>query len=518
MAPWADWEMGGASSHMASLEKVIALTGNTSTLSSHTTIPPPILQACWWLSVFFPGRRLAVASILTEVVHALFALPRALRSDVRLVNAHHVTCLLAGLWLGRLLDIPVLLTVHDYYTFGDVHAGFLKANSPDARFALAVERYAYRHADHILAVDTRIQEYVEREALPVQRRVAKRLNFLDTSEFLPREKAVAREALDRSGLHLDAFLDRGVQLVLCPRRLSPKNGVDVFLRAAKLVASRSDGIHFLIAGEGIQRDELLALRARLGVEDRVTFLGGVVPGIIRYLYNVVDLVVIPSITIQGIQEASSISALEAMSSGVPLICSAIGGLKELVADGETGHLVPENSPDALADAIVRVLEEDESAITSRAREQVLEHTPSKATPTTSSRFSRRTLAWVGNEPRLPRGMRSPKARARLLVRVLACAHSRGEEPVRRASPSLDRPAREAPGRRGAIPALHRHALPARPPRGPGARGACVGTPVGGAPGPDRPVSVSRVRAHRSSPSGRPHPPLGRLRRGPRFTA
>ena len=370
MAPWADWEMGGASSHMAALEKVIALTGNTSTLSSHTTIPEPLLHLCWFLSVFFPGRRLAATSVLTEVVHALCALPGAVRSEVRLVNPHHVTCFLAAQFLGRFLDVPVRLTVHDYYTFGDVHAGFMKAGSPDARFARRIERYAYRHADFIIAVDTRIKGYVEREAHPVHRAVSVRLNFLDTSDFAPREKSVARAALEGGGLRLDHFLDGKTQLVLCPRRLSPKNGVNVLIRAAKIVASRSDRVQFLIAGEGIQRDELLALRAGLGLEDRVTFLGGVVPSLIRYLYNVVDLVVIPSITIEGIQEASSISALEAMASGVPLIASAIGGLGELVVDGETGHLVPENNPEALAATILRVLAEDNSAITARARRQV----------------------------------------------------------------------------------------------------------------------------------------------------
>ena len=277
---------------------------------------------------------------------------------------------MAARWIGRFLGIPVLLTVHDYYTFGDLHVGFLKPNSPDEAFARDLERYAYRHADFIFAVDTRIKDYVVNEAKPDPVKVTVQLNFLDTSEFMPRERAVAREALARGGLSLDPYLKDGTKLVLCPRRLSPKNGVDVFLRAAKIVASRTDRIHFLVAGEGIQLQELLALRASLGVEDRVTFLGGVVPALIRYLYNAVDLVAVPSITIQGIQEASSISALEAMASGVPLVCSAIGGLRELVVDGQTGHLVPEKSPEQLADSILRILESDESEITARALEHV----------------------------------------------------------------------------------------------------------------------------------------------------
>ncbi len=373
MAPWADWEMGGASSHMASLEKVIALTGNTSLLSSHNTIPKPVLGACWWISKLFPGKHLAVSTILTEVVHASLALRHVVRSDTKLVNAHHVSCLLGARWIARFLDVPVLLTVHDYYTFGDLHAGFLQPNTRDAEFARALEKYAYRHADLIFAVDSRIKNYILEEANPDPRKMSVRLNFVDTSEFRPRDKSVAREALDRSGLHLDEYVKEDAKVVLCPRRLSPKNGVDVFIRAAKILAERRERVQFLIAGEGIQYPELFQLRKSLGVEGRVTFLGGVAPPIIPYLYNVADVVVIPSITIQGIQEASSISAIEAMASGVPLVCSDIGGLSELVVDGDTGHLVPEKSPEQLADSIIRTLEDDESEITARALQTVREH-------------------------------------------------------------------------------------------------------------------------------------------------
>ena len=370
LAPWSDWEMGGASSHMHALEKVISLTGNTSALLSHNDLPRRARDACWLVANLFPGRRLQVSTLLTEVLHALYGLREAAHSGTRVVNAHHVSCLLAARWIGRFVDAPVILTVHSYYTRGDLHAGFLRRGSRDERFALALEKYAYRHADFIFAVDTRIRDYVLAEAGPDPRKVSVRLNFVDTSEFMPRERAAAFDALAQGGVELDASLRGGAQLVLCPRRLSPKNGVEYFIRAAKIVASRKPRVRFLIAGEGIQLPELLQLRASLHLEDRVTFLGGVVPPLIRYLYNVVDAVVVPSITVEGIQEASSIAALEAMASGVPLICSAIGGLKELVADGETGYLVPEKSPERLADAVVRSLEEDQSAITARALEHV----------------------------------------------------------------------------------------------------------------------------------------------------
>ena len=60
------------------------------------------------------------------------------------------------------------------------------------------------------------------------------------------------------------------------------------------------------------------------------------------------------------------SALEAMASGVPVVASAVGGLKEIITDGETGHLVPEGSEDRLADSILDTLDHDQSGVIERA--------------------------------------------------------------------------------------------------------------------------------------------------------
>ena len=89
------------------------------------------------------------------------------------------------------------------------------------------------------------------------------------------------------------------------------------------------------------------------LEENVRLLGGQGPDAIRQLYRLTDIVLVPSVHSENVEEATSLSALEAMASGRPLIAGAVGGLAEMVVDGENGLLVPADAK-ALAAAILRL--------------------------------------------------------------------------------------------------------------------------------------------------------------------
>ena len=75
----------------------------------------------------------------------------------------------------------------------------------------------------------------------------------------------------------------------------------------------------------------------------------------KFLYNTADIVLIPSIHSDGLEEATSISSLEAMASGVSVIASDIGGLSDIFEDGSNGLLVPDGNVGALEKAILKLL-------------------------------------------------------------------------------------------------------------------------------------------------------------------
>jgi glycosyltransferase involved in cell wall biosynthesis len=155
----------------------------------------------------------------------------------------------------------------------------------------------------------------------------------------------------------------GSQLVaLCIAAPVHKKGIDVLLRAFHAVAA-GNRLTLRLLGDGPLRSELEALAGRLGISDRVAFLGErgrqeVFDELVRC-----DLLVMPS---RHESESFGLATLEAMACGKPVIASAVGGLVELVTDNQTGLLVPRDDPDALAQAICRLI--DDAALRARLGE------------------------------------------------------------------------------------------------------------------------------------------------------
>ena len=149
--------------------------------------------------------------------------------------------------------------------------------------------------------------------------------------------------------------------VLFVGRLIERKGIPYLLEAIRLLAGRPE-VHLDIVGEGSPKAELLALAARLGIADRVTFHGRVDDDALSELYARCDVFVLPAIVdAHGDTEGLGVVLLEAMSYRKPVIASNVGGIPDIVHDGETGLLVAQKDPAALAAALARVLDDRELA-------------------------------------------------------------------------------------------------------------------------------------------------------------
>src|SRR5262249_6359506 len=124
---------------------------------------------------------------------------------------------------------------------------------------------------------------------------------------------------------------------------------------------------------------------RSGLSADVHLMGDVPPEEMPALYRLSDVVLIPSVPDEGVVEATSIAALEGMASGCVVIASDLGGLREIVSHGETGLLVSPGDPDAIARAILAVLEDAPLAarIGSAGRRRAVAH---HATGAAAARF------------------------------------------------------------------------------------------------------------------------------------
>jgi glycosyltransferase involved in cell wall biosynthesis len=139
-------------------------------------------------------------------------------------------------------------------------------------------------------------------------------------------------------------------------RLTAQKSLDVALDAV----AATDGVALVIAGDGDERAGLERRVSELALGDRVRFLGPVARGSVLELFSAADAAVLSSAW-----ENFPHTAVEALAVGTPVIASAVGGVPEVVTDGENGLLVPPGDPEALAAAIRRFVSDD--ALRSRTR-------------------------------------------------------------------------------------------------------------------------------------------------------
>lgn len=138
----------------------------------------------------------------------------------------------------------------------------------------------------------------------------------------------------------------GAPLLLCVARLAPQKGVDVAVRALPQLP----GATLLVLGEGPERPRLEELARELGVAERTLMPGRV--GDVAALYRRCDAVVHPARW-----EGFGLAMLEGMLAGKPVVAANAASAPELVAEGETGMLVPPDDPPALARAVTSLLED-----------------------------------------------------------------------------------------------------------------------------------------------------------------
>ena len=133
-------------------------------------------------------------------------------------------------------------------------------------------------------------------------------------------------------------------------RLTAPKALGVALEAVAAV----DGVELVLAGDGDERAALERRTRELGIEDRVSFLGAQGRGAVLELFRSADAAILSSAW-----ENFPHTLVEALAVGTPVIATAVGGVPEIVADGENGLLVVPGDPAALADAIRRFLGDEE---------------------------------------------------------------------------------------------------------------------------------------------------------------
>lgn len=171
----------------------------------------------------------------------------------------------------------------------------------------------------------------------------------------------APEKLRRVPLAVDAVADDASRAsprstaevrMLTVARLVEKKGIDVALRALGSLRDELPALRYDVIGDGPRRAELQALAATLGIADRVRFVGPVANDAVQQAMRDADLFVLPSLTASsGDEEGTPTVLIEAAYARLPVLATRHAGIPDIVADGDSGMLVTENDPAALADGL-----------------------------------------------------------------------------------------------------------------------------------------------------------------------
>jgi glycosyltransferase involved in cell wall biosynthesis len=332
-------EVGGLESHAYYLCRELVRQGHHVTMMTSRSRPdsPPreTMDGIDVVRKWFPQKRNPVG----WAAHTLATVPHFVRLAARadILHAQTFASAVPAMRARRKYGVPLVMTLHTSH--------FLQlARKPAWKPVL---RGIIRSADWVLAASTEIRD-VALDLYPHPRAEAL-TNGVDTEMFVPRERT--RRVRPR---------------LIVPRRLFEKNGVEYFIRALPAVRSEME-VDALLVGDGPERGRLEALVDELGVRDLVTFMGVVPNDQMPALVADADVAVFPSL-----MEATSVAALEAMSCGVPVAASRVGGLPEIV-DDSVGALFEPADPESQARALLDLLRRpDRDHLGRTARDRVVE--------------------------------------------------------------------------------------------------------------------------------------------------
>jgi glycosyltransferase involved in cell wall biosynthesis len=247
-----------------------------------------------------------------------------------LVHTHLLHGDLYGQLVARLGRVPAVSSFHG------VHSFFRREPIRSA------EQLAGRLANRTIAISEHVRDFLIRSRLRAPESIRVIPYGVD-----PREWQLTAEERARARARL-GLGDEDVAVGIASR-LIPGKGHDLLLRAFVLARADVPTLCLLVAGEGPLRGEITQVSQRLDASGiRVL---GFVPDIQSFMASC-DILAFP--TLPKLGEGFGLAALEAMAAGRPVIATRVASLPEIVADGQTGVLVPPNRPLLLATALTRL--------------------------------------------------------------------------------------------------------------------------------------------------------------------
>ena len=238
----------------------------------------------------------------------------------------------------KLLGKPLITTLAGWDTYDPI--------TPVPRFIYPYLTWIMKESDFVTSISGELASH------------ARLQGFKGDIEVIPH--GVDLKQIDKYLAHVkDAInnrLDHYITLISV-HRLVPRKATYYLLEAFKIVTDKRKDVRLIIVGDGPEKKRLVEVAKKLGIEKCVSFVGEKGRSEIWSYYLSSDIFVLHTL-----YEGLGIVLLEAMACKKPVICTIAGATKEVVEHGKTGLLVPPRNPKALADAIIKLVDDEELRI------------------------------------------------------------------------------------------------------------------------------------------------------------
>jgi teichuronic acid biosynthesis glycosyltransferase TuaC len=291
------------------------------------------------------GFRLGIPYSIPHIISFKTFLEAVKAYDLIHVHGHPYLSSLLAAKIAKLYSKPLVVTQHN--TFIEYESSFW--DHVEWLNDCAIGRQVLKEADKILAVSNATKKYVLSLGAPPEKTEVLR-NGVDLNRFKPSTR-IKEEMRKKIGISKDA------NVVITVRRLVYKNGIDTLIESAKTAVRKNPRIVFLAVGKGPDLLQIHGKIRQLGIEKNFRLTGFIPDEKLPFYYNAADFFVLPSKSGEGLP----LVALEAMSCGLPVIATNVGGISEVMMD-DYGIIVPPDNAESLADAILDFSHRDFSAL------------------------------------------------------------------------------------------------------------------------------------------------------------
>ena len=296
------------------------------------------------LRLIRPRQRFNIASAFYLVI-SLFSLFRQTRPEI--VHVQYLAPGLLPILVARLARVPMIIaTVH---IAGSIVYGW------KAKILL---RSAAHLCSRFICVSRGVEKFwfgssevFNPNAVNTYRKHFTVYNAVDAPAI-----AEVTSAVDRAEMKERLGID-GKSVIGIVGRLAPQKGHAILLDAMPVITREYPNVVLVIIGDGPEREKLEQKASALNLDENIRWMGSQPQSNVIEFYAIMDVLVMPSL-----YEGFGLTAAEAMAAGVPVVGTQVEGLSEIIEDGASGYLVQPNDHRALAEALIRLLNNPAQAL------------------------------------------------------------------------------------------------------------------------------------------------------------